>query len=180
MRQRGGEELPTGQSLWRRVDDLQEHARRLRGLSQLEPLLQARPDYPRFRIGRSHADEVREALEGISWAVAEIQRLLPHVLPRARRPPGTSAEDDPDVLARKVAALARIAGNLQEEAFEPPPQLPPHAPPYLAEAPLHDFVGSKAVLLAQEIDEVAGTLRNTVLSAFNQDQEPGEDSQVNL
>lgn len=155
------------QSLWQSLAALQELARRLRHLSQAEPLLQARPDYPQARITRSHAGEVRDVLEGIATTLAEVKALLPQVFPEMLRPPSVAPEEDPRALEGRIDALMRLVTALQREAFQPPPPLPPHSPPYLVEPPGHDLAGTKAALLSLGIDETATALRNAVLSALN-------------
>ena len=155
------------QSLWHSLSALQEHARKLRHLSQMEPLLQARPDYPRARIGRSHASEVQAVLEEVARILAEAKRLLPQILPDTQRPPGISADEVPGALAKKMDTLAHLVATLQREAFEPPPQLPAHAPPYLAKAPRHDLAGATAILLSLGIEETVTSLRNLLLASRN-------------
>jgi hypothetical protein len=58
--------------------------------------------------------------------------------------------------------------TLRREAFEPPPQLPAHAPPYLAEAPRHDLAGAMAILLSLGIEETVASLRNLLLASRNE------------
>ncbi len=155
------------QSLWNSLAALQEFARRLRHLSQVEPLLQARPDYPRARITRSHAGEVWDVLEGIAATLTEVKALLPQVLPDMRRSPGVAPEEEPRAVEGRIDTLARLVATLQREAFQPLPRLPPHSPPYLVEPPGHDLAGTKAVLLSFAIDETTTALRNALLSALN-------------
>src|SRR5579875_1717532 len=66
--------------LWDHLEQLHQLARDLRRLSEEEPLRKARPDYPRARIGRSHDDEVRRVLEGISAGLDALEQLVPQVL----------------------------------------------------------------------------------------------------
>ena len=157
----------TWQSLWRCLAALEDYARRLRHLSQEEPLLQARPDYPRARSGRSYAADLREVFRGLSETLGNVQQSLPIVLPDGQAPAGVAPDEAPRAIRARLGALARLLKNLEHEAFEPPPPLPQHAPPYLAAAPSHDLAGSKAVLLSQGIEEAVAALRNTLLGALN-------------
>lgn len=156
------------QSLWHSLSVLRQHARKLRHLSQVEPLLQARPDYPRARTGRSHASEVRDVLEDVARILEEAKRLLPEVLPDSQSTAGVSADEGPAALAKRMDTLAHLVHTLQREAFEPPPHLPAHAPPYLAEAPRHDLAGAKAILLSLGIEETVSSLRNLLLASRNE------------
>ncbi len=176
-------------SLWQCLGRLQDAAARLRRLSQQEPLLQARPDYPRARIGSSHADEVRDVLNETVQGLTAIRRLLPVALPRvpapageaapygAGRPPGVAADESLGEIAARAEALLRMATSLQQEAFQPPPPLPPHAPPYLAlsEPPGHELAGTKAVLLSLGLESVVAALRNALLGAVNRGRGDGRD-----
>ncbi len=154
-------------ALWRCLAALQEDARRLRRLSQEEPLLQARPDYPRARIGRSHAAELREVLDDIVRRLEDAERLVPQALPNGQTAAGLAAEEAPPTVAGRLAALAKVAASLRDEAFQPLPPLPQHAPPYLAETPRRDLAGSKAVLLSLGLEDAAAALRNALLAAVN-------------
>lgn len=151
--------------LWQTIAALRAYAVRLRHLSQQEPLVQSRPGYPRAGLGRSHADEVREVLDGIQRRLEEIRAMIP-ILPAAP-PPGIAADERPDAIAKRVETLGRVAAALAREAFQPLPALPPHAPPYLVEPPGHDLAGTKAILLATGIEEVTASIRNLMLSAAN-------------
>jgi hypothetical protein len=159
-------------ALWRSLDALQDDAGKLRHLSQEEPLLKSRPDYPRARIGRSHADEVRDVLDDMSRRLEEMRTLIPQALPlwaaesSEARPPGV-ADEAPQVVLARIHTLGRIAASLTQEAFLPPPPLPPHAPPYLSEPPGHDLPGTKAILLSGGIENVVTVLRNLLLRAAN-------------
>lgn len=155
------------ESLWQRLDALQDGARKLRRLSQEEPLLQARPDYPRARAGVSHAEELRGVLEDLMQCVGETRQLVPLVLRDGQIPAGVVAEEAPQAVAGRLASLARLVDSLQEQAFQPPPPLPKHAPPYLAEAPSRALAGSKAVLLSYGLEEVVAALRNALLAMVN-------------
>jgi len=146
---------------------LQELARRLRRLSQEEPLLQPRPGYPRAGLGRSHADEVRETLDGVASSLEEIKRRLPEVLPAGARPLGVSADEDPRVVAERLETLIRLVAGLKKEAFQPPPPLPPVTPPYLVEPPGHDLAGTKAVVLAAGIEQIVSTIQTLILALLN-------------
>ena len=157
----------TWQSLWRCLDALEEYARQLRHLSQEEPLLQARPDYPRARSGRSYAADLREVFRGLSETLGKVQASLPIILPDSQAPAGVAPDEAPRALRARLEMLARLLRNLESEAFEPPPPLPQHAPPYLAAAPSHDLVGSKAVSLSHGIEEAVAALRNSLLGVLN-------------
>lgn len=150
--------------LWQHLAALRESAARLRHLSHYEPLAQARTGYPRAGLGRSHADEVREVLNGIQHRLVEIRPLIPTVLP-AEAPPGIAAEERPSEIGKRADVLLRLTSTLAQEAFQPPPPLPPHAPPYLVEPPGHDLAGTKAVVLAAGIEELTASVRNLMLSA---------------
>lgn len=155
------------ESLWQCLDALQDAARKLRRLSQEEPLLQARPDYPRARIGVSHAEELRGVLEDLMRCVGEAQQLVPLALPHRDSQVGSPAEETPQAIAGRLAALSRMVATLKEDAFQPPPPLPKHAPPYLAEAPSRVLAGSMAVLLSYGFEEVVAALRNALLAIVN-------------
>jgi hypothetical protein len=150
--------------LWQHLAALGEYASRLRHLSQHEPLAQRRPGYPQPGLDRSHADEVREVLNGIQRRLGEIRPMIPAVLPSAATP-GTAADERPEEIAKRLDTLSRVASTLAQEAFQPPPSLPPHAPPYLVEPPGHDLAGTKAVLLANGIEGLTASVRNLMLSA---------------
>ncbi len=92
--------------------------------------------------------------------------MIPTVLP-STAPPGIAADERPDEIAKRVDTLGRLASTLAQEAFQPLPPLPPHAPPYLVEPPGHDLAGTKAVLLATGIEELTASVRNLMLSAAN-------------
>lgn len=156
--------------LWRHLTALREYASRLRHLSQHEPLAQRRPGYPQPGLERPHPDDVREVLEGIQRRLEEIRPLLPAVLPSAAMP-GTAADERPEEIAKRLETLRRLASTLAQEAFQPPPPLPPHAPPYLVEPPGHDLAGTKAVLLANGIEGLTASVRNLMLAAA--DPAPG-------
>lgn len=155
--------------LWRALDVLADCAHRLRHLSQEEPLLQARPDYPRPRIGRSHADELRTVFQTLAAALDAVRHDLPVVFPDGQVPVGAAPDEAPHAVRSRLDALARLLGTLETEAFQPPPPLPRHAPPYLAEAPSRDLAGSKAVLLSYGIEEAVAALRNALLRVLNAD-----------
>jgi len=128
------------QLLWQRLDGLDAYARTLRRLSQEEPLLQARPDYPRSTAPRrSYAAELRETLEGIRRGIDDVGHLLPEALPGSEPPTGGLAEEAPAAIAQRLGALAKLADTLLVEAFEPLPPLPKHAPPYVLESPRRDL-----------------------------------------
>ena len=133
--------------MWQDIAALSECARRLRHLSQQEPLAQPRPGYPRAGLGRSHADDVRDVLTRIGRGLARLRAPIPGVLPQDL-PPGIAADEHPNEIAKRVDALSRLTSALAHEAFQPAPPLPPHSPPYLVEPPGHDLAGTKAVLLA--------------------------------
>lgn len=153
--------------LWGALNVLEARARDLRRLSQEEPLLKPRPDYPHAHVGRSHADELRAVFAELATAFADANRLLPAILPNGAAPPGVSADEGPAALAGRLAALERLTSSLAREAFEPPPTLPPHAPPYLVTIPGHDLPGTKAMLLGQGIAEIVASLRNALVAAAN-------------
>lgn len=152
--------------VWHDIAALSACAGRLRHLSQLDPLAQPRPGYPRAGLGRSHAEEVREVLNGIGRGLERIRTALPAVLPEGL-PPGIAADERPSEIAKRVDALSRLTAALGQEAFQPTPALPPHAPPYLVEPPGHDLAGTKAVLLAIGIEELTSSVRNLLLAAAN-------------
>lgn len=158
---------PAWQQLWNALDLLEARARDLRRLSQEEPLRKARPDYPHAGVGRSHDDEVRAVFADLATAFAEVSRLLPAVLPDGAVPPGVAADEAPAALAGRFATLEKLTAGLAREAFEPPPPLPPHAPPYLVTIPGHDLPGTKALLLGNGIRETVAALRNTLVAAAN-------------
>jgi hypothetical protein len=160
------------QTLWRSLDALTDHARHLRHLCQQEPLLQARPDYPRPRSAPLHADELRKVFQGLREHLETVTGALAAVFPDSRVPPGIAPDETPRAIRAKLGALARLASTLETEAFQPPPPLPRHAPPYLAEAPSRDLVGSKAMLLSHGIDEAVAALRNSLLGVLNADSTP--------
>lgn len=154
-------------ALWRCLTALQHDARTLRRLSQEEPLLQARPDYPRARVGGSHAAELREVLDDIVRRLEEAQGLVSQVFPNGRTTVGIAAEEAPPAVAGRMATLAKVAATLTEEAFQPPPPLPQHAPPYLADAPHRALPGSKAVLLSLGLEDAVAALQNALLGTAN-------------
>ncbi len=154
-------------SLWRCLDALQDSARRLRRLSQEEPLVQARPDFPRARIGGSHGDEVRRVLETVAQRLEEARQSVPQVLGGGGTSIGVPPEEAPDAITKRLAALSRMGESLMQDAFQPQPALPKHAPPYLAEAPKRMPAGSKAVMLSDGIEEVVAALRNALLAEAN-------------
>jgi len=153
-------------NVWQDVAALHADAGRLRRLSQLEPLAQPRPGYPRAGLRRSHAGEVRELLHGIGHRLEALRGSLPAVL-TSTLPPGIAADEHPDEIAKRVDALSRLTSSLAQEAFQPLPALPPHSPPYLVEPPGHDLAGTKAVLLAIGIEDLTTSVRNLLLSAAN-------------
>ncbi|TMI78077.1 MAG: hypothetical protein E6H04_13065 [Bacillati bacterium ANGP1] len=157
---------PWGQ-LWGCLTALRQHAARLRSLSQHEPLAQRGAGYPHAGLGRPHADEVREVLSAVQARLEEVRTLLPTVLPAGVPLPGIAATEAPQEVGRRVDTLIRLASTLAQEAFQPLPPLPPHAPPYLVEPPGHDLAGTKAVLLAGGIEEIATSVRTAMLSAVN-------------
>lgn len=153
--------------LWGALDVLEARARDLRRLSQEEPLLKPRPDYPHVHVGQSHADELRRVLADLATAFADANRLLPMILPDAAAPSGRAADEGRAALTGRLAALERLTAGLAREAFEPLPTLPPHAPPYLVTIPGHDLPGTKAMLLGHGIAEIVASLRNALLAAAN-------------
>jgi len=154
--------------LWQRLDGLDTDARILRRLSQEEPLLQARPDYPRPPVPkRSYAAELRATLEGIRRGIDEVLDLLPEALRGGEPPAGGLGEEAPAAISQRLGTLAKLADTLLVEAFEPPPLLPKHAPPYVLQSPRHDLAGSKAVFLSYGLEEVAAGIRNALLSRTN-------------
>ncbi len=159
-------------SLWRSLDALANYARRLRHLSQEEPLLQARPDYPRPRSPASHADELRKVFQGLREDLRTVEESVTAVLAGRQVLRGIAPDETPRAIRERLGALARLLGTLEKEAFQPPPPLPKHAPPYLAEAPAHDLAGSKAVLLSYGLEEAVAALRNVLLSAVNSESMP--------
>ena len=153
--------------LWQILADLDEQARRLRYLSQHEPLAQPTPGYPRAGTHRSHAGEVRKALEDILARFEELRSLVPAALSPTLDLPGIAADEHPHALAQRLEPLLRLASGLREQAFQPAPPLPPHSPPYLVELPGHDLAGTKAVQLAVGIEGLADAVRNVMLAAAN-------------
>jgi hypothetical protein len=154
--------------LWQVLDVLEARARDLRRLSQEEPLRKARPDYPNAHVGRSHDDEVRAILAGLTAAFAEARRLLAAVLPDATAvPAGASSEETPETLAGRLTALEKLTTALGREAFEPVPALPPHAPPYLVTIPGNELPGSKALLLGQGTADAVTVIRNAMIATAN-------------
>ena len=154
--------------LWRRLEGLGAYAEALRRLSQQEPLLQARPDYPRAPgIRRSHADELRDTLEGIREALAELRGTVTDALTHDTASRGGLPEEAPAAVETRLAALTRLADTLLVEAFQPLPPLPKHAPPYVLESPRHDLAGSKAVYLSYALEEIVASLHNALLSRAN-------------
>jgi hypothetical protein len=153
--------------LWRVLDVLEARARDLRRLSQEEPLKKARSDYPHTGVARAHDDELRGVFDDLAKAFAETARLLPAALPDGTAPPGVAADETPAALAGRLSTLEKLTGGLAREAFEPPPPLPPHAPPYLVTIPGHDLPGTKALLLGNSILETVAALRNALVAAAN-------------
>ncbi len=152
--------------LWQALTPLADAAAMLRSLSQQEPLLQARPDYPRGPTPhRSYAGELRTTLEAIRDGIAAVRRLLPAALPGPA--PGLLPDETADALERRLAALARLTDTLLVEAFEPPPALPKHAPPYVPESPRRDLAGAKAIHLSYGLEEATASIRNGLLSRAN-------------
>jgi hypothetical protein len=161
-------------SLWQLLDRLEGAARALRRLSQEEPLLQARPDYPRPPAPRrSYAEELRETLERVRGGIADVRRLLADALPPGTHPAGLLPDETPEALDRRLAGLAKLADTLLVEAFQPPPALPKHAPPYVLEAPRHDLAGSTAIFLSYGLEETTSSIRNSLLSRANTTAAPG-------
>ncbi|HEV2282943.1 MAG TPA: hypothetical protein VGX75_11220 [bacterium] len=161
----------TWTQLWKALEVLESRALDLRRLSQVEPLKKARPDYPHAGIGRSQDDELRAVFADLAQAFAELNRLLPSVLPDGSDDmaagPGVAGDETPGALARRLSTLEKFTASLAREAFEPLPPLPPHAPPYLVTLPGHDLPGSKALLLGSGILETVGALRNALVAAAN-------------
>ena len=153
--------------LWNELTALREHAKRLRHLSHEEPLAQHNPAYPKAGLGRSHADEVHEVLTGIQRGLEQVRQGLSCVLTEGTPLPGIAADENPAETAARLDALSRLAVTLAREAFQPPPPLPPHSPPYLFEPPGHDLAGTKAVLLALGIERVTTSIRNLMLATAN-------------
>ena len=149
-------------TLWQMLGDLQNSAKRLRHLAQLDPLVQPRPGYPHPGTHRSHAGEVCAVINAIIEHLVQAQALLPAVIDLEGPWIGP-----PAALAARTEALIRLASQLKDEALRPIPSLPPHAPPYLVEPPGHDLAGTKAVLLATGIDELANEIRNIMLAEAN-------------
>jgi hypothetical protein len=164
---------PSWDPLWHRLDELDEAARALRRLSQEEPLLQARPDYPRAPgPRRSYAGELRDTLERVRSGIAEVRRLVAEALPPGPPHAGLLPEEAPEALDARLAGLAKLAETLLVEAFEPLPPLPKHAPPYVLESPRHDLAGSKAIYLSYGLEEAAASIRNAMLSRANNATSP--------
>lgn len=153
-------------ALWQCLAVLQDGARKLRHLSQQEPLLQSRPDFPRARTGRSHAEELREVLDGLLRQMEDARRLIPEVFADGISAGGLAADEAPQAMAERLAALLRMTVTVKNDAFQPPPPLPKHAPPYLAGAP-PPLAGSRALLLSAGLDEVVAGLRNALLAVAN-------------
>jgi hypothetical protein len=149
-------------TLWQMLGDLQNGAKRLRQLAQLDPLVQPRPGYPHPGTHRSHGAEVCAVIEAIIERLVRAQALLPAVVDLEG--PWTGP---PAALAARTETLIRLASQLKDEALRPIPSLPPHAPPYLVEPPGHDLAGTKAVLLAAGIAELAVEIRNIMLAEAN-------------
>ena len=169
MSEAGDRINPSIWRLWRALDVLADCAHRLRHLSQEEPLLQARPDYPRPRIGRSHADELRTVFHRLAEALGAVRQDLPVAFPDGQAPAGPAPDETFAALRSRLEAVTRLLETLETEAFQPPPPLPRHAPPYLAEAPSRVLAGSKAVLLSYSIEDAVATLRNALLRVLNAD-----------
>ncbi len=155
-------------SLWRQVEGLGAYAEALRRLSQQEPLLQARPDYPQAPgIRVSHADELRRTLEGIRGALGELRTALAAALPNGAPSPSGIPEEAPEAVEKRAAALTKLTDTLLVEAFQPLPALPKHAPPYVLESPRYDLAGSKAVFLSYALEEIVASVHNTLLNRAN-------------
>jgi len=160
---------------WQSLAALEQLAARLRELSQHEPLAQARPGYPRAGLGRSHSDEVRDILRDVHRRLEELRTLWPAVGPTGGSPTGAAPEEGPQEIATRLDGLSRLVATLEQEAFQPLPPLPPHAPPYLVEPPGHDLAGTKAVVLAVGIEALITSVRNAMLGAANNPAgSPGE------
>jgi hypothetical protein len=154
--------------LWGALAVLEARARDLRRLSEQEPLKKPRPDYPHTGVSRSHDEELRGVFADIERALGEAIQLLPSALPDGSVPPvGVSADEHPDVLARRLQTLQKFTATLGREAFEPLPPLPPHAPPYLVTIPGHDLPSTKALALGHSLTETVTALRNALLAAAN-------------
>ncbi len=122
---------------------------------------------------------MRQALNDVVRRLGDVRRLLPEVFAELRespergtpggRPAGLAADESPRAIAARVEALVRTATSLEQEAFEPLPALPPHAPPYLAgsEPPGHEMAGTKAILLSLGIETIVSALRNALLGIAN-------------
>jgi hypothetical protein len=149
-------------TLWRTLGDLQNSAKRLRHLAQLDPLVQPRPGYPHPGTHRSHAGEVQIVIEAVIERLVQAQALFPAVIDLQGPWIGP-----PAALGARIEALIRLASQLKDEALRPLPSLPPHAPPYLVEPPGHDLAGTKAVLLATGIEGLAAEMRNIMLAEAN-------------
>ena len=153
--------------LWQSLAVLQDRARQLRRLSQQEPLAQRRPDYPRAGTSRSHEGEVRALLGEILTRLEEVRTLLPTGLAGDPPSPGLAGDEHPRAVAARLDPIIRLVAGLKEQAFQPAPELPPHAPPYLVEPPGHDLAGTKAVVLALGIEGLVMSIRNAMLAAVN-------------
>jgi len=149
-------------TLWQMLGDLQNSAKRLRHLAQLDPLVQPRPGYPHPGTHRSHAAEVCSVIQAIIERLRQAQGVFPAVINLEGPWIGP-----PAALSARTEALIRLASQLKDEALRPIPSLPPHAPPYLVEPPGHDLAGTKAVLLATGIEELANEIRNIMLAEAN-------------
>jgi len=155
-------------SLWQRVEGLGTYAEALRRLSQQEPLLQARPDYPQAPgIRVSHADDLRRTLDGIRSALIELRSGLPDALPNGTHSASGIPEEAPAAVEKRLETLTKLTDNLLVEAFQPLPPLPKHAPPYVLESPRHDLAGSKAVYLSYALEEIVASVHNALLSRAN-------------
>lgn len=153
------------QTLWTAIDALESGARDLRHLSQSEPLLGARPDFPRAHYGRPRHEELRTVLDDLAKALAQARDLAPAAL-EGQSAVGLAADEDTAALRTRLDTLIRMTDALGKEAFSPPPPLPPHAPPYLAHAP-NDLPGARAMTLAAALDAAVASLRNALLARLN-------------
>ncbi len=160
-------EPSAAEALWQHLDLLQDAAAELRHLSQEEPLLQARPDYPHPpTVHRSYASELRETLERIREGISHVRQLLAEALP-AEISTGLVPDETPGALDRQLVGLGKLTETLLVEAFEPLPPLPKHAPPYVLEAPRRDLAGAKAIYLSYGLEEAAASIRNDLLGRAN-------------
>jgi len=155
------------QVMWQDLAVLEDGARHLRRLSQEQPLLQPRPDYPRTRTGTSHADELRTVLGTITDTIDDVLRLLPAAPPSSHPPAGLAADETPAIIREQLTSLRALAAMVMAEAFQPPPPLPAHAPPYLASSPPRGMPAPKAVALCLGLDGIVASLRNAVLGTVN-------------